>query len=325
MPVLAGHRPSDGAGFFFPLSIARERGAKVARMLGEPFAEYAGVIGAAPTPETLRACLADLRRQFGVDVVVFRRVPDQTTLAAALDALGAIVSSHAESPYVPIGPDGPIPNAQGGQSFGYREGCRRRRKLQKSGAYEFQVLRGGPQAHDAIRLALDWKKAWVEERGLHSRLRNDALFAQATCRHFGSTAYDARIGVLVRNGEPVAVETGFAHRDRFYADLCSYRPDQRADGVGKIAFTEMIEWAGRAGLTAYDKGPPADSYKKEWTDRALPVADRTLALSLVGRLHGGVETQVKPMLKASFRLLPPAIRNAVLRIAAPGSATPNSK
>jgi CelD/BcsL family acetyltransferase involved in cellulose biosynthesis len=208
-----------------------------------------------------------------------------------------------------------MPNANGGQSFGYREGCRRRRRLQKASAYEFKVLAGGREARDIVKRALDWKKSWIEERGLHSRLRNDSLFADTVCSFFDASDFDARVGLLLRNGEPVAVETGFVHRDRFYADLCSYRLDQRAAGVGKIAFAEMVEWAGRAGIAAYDKGPPADNYKVEWTDRIVPVADRTLTLSLMGNLHGRMETTVKPMAKAAFLRLPPSLRNAVLRFA----------
>jgi hypothetical protein len=72
-----------------------------------------------------------------------------------------------------LDPSGPARNSNGGVSHGYREACRRRRKLQRKCAYPFEVHEQGEAAQAVVSLALQWKADWVAERRLISRVGTD--------------------------------------------------------------------------------------------------------------------------------------------------------
>jgi CelD/BcsL family acetyltransferase involved in cellulose biosynthesis len=313
-PVLLTCHGPHGASFSLPLSIAREGGCKVARILGEQLAEYADAVGPAVTGDGLRAGFALLRRQYRVDLVALRRVPKATALAAALDEIGAMAAAPQDSPWIALGSAGPLPNGNGGRVTGYRLACRYRRALQRKDGYGFEVLAAEAVATDLLRLALGWKKQWIRKRQLVSRVGTEAL-DDAICRLFTTPGIGAIVGVLRSGGEPVAVETGFAYRDRFYTALRAFRPDRHAQRPGKVALCEMIEWCAGHGLQAFDHGPPADDYKLEWTDRSLAVASRLVPLSPLGQVHGRVfEGLLKPAAQAAFRSLPEPVRTMLLRL-----------
>jgi CelD/BcsL family acetyltransferase involved in cellulose biosynthesis len=166
-----------------------------------------------------------------------------------------------------------------------------------------------------VRIALAWKKEWVRERGLLSRLASEQALGEAIAGLYRSRDTGAAIGVFFLDGEPVAMEGGFRWREHFFAYTSAYRLDRRADGVGKIAIAEMAEWCGVAGANIYDKGAPADSYKLEWTDRLIPVADRIIPLTALGWAVGEMlETKLKPFAKRKLDSLPPSMRARLLRL-----------
>ena len=313
-PVLLSWRKADHGGFSIPLSIGRERGCMVARVLGEQLSEYANVVGEDATPARLRQAFALLRRRYRVDVVVLRRVPVASPFDSILDQLGAMVESPQEAPWVPLGPDGPASKATGGRVTGYRLACRHRRRLQQQDGYRFEALQAGDVAPDLLRLALSWKKDWIKERMLVSRVGTEALDS-ATCALLTTPGVGATVGVLWSGGEPVAIETGFLYRDRFFGSLRAYRLDRGEQRVGKIVLAEMVEYCARRGATVFDHGPPADAYKLEWTDRTLSVHNRIVPLSLLGRIHGQVlEGTFKPVARTVFGWLPTPIRKGLLRL-----------
>lgn len=314
-PVLLTDPEPRAAKFALPLSVAREGPIRVARIVGEPLSEYSGVVGSGATAAGLERALAGLRRQHGVDLVVLRRVPRHGALDEALDQLGARVALESGSPVFHLGPKGLLANAAGGLPRAYRDARRRRRRLQAEGGYRFEVLRAGPRAEEAARLALAWKKEWVRERSLLSRLGSDRALEAAIAALYGAEETGAALGLLHCAGEPVAVEGGFLFRDRFFAYTSAYRLDRRADGVGKVAVAEMVEWCAANGVAFYDKGAPADPYKLEWTDRAVPVADRLISLTRRGWALGeAIELGLKPLVKRGFNGLPPILRGGLLRL-----------
>jgi CelD/BcsL family acetyltransferase involved in cellulose biosynthesis len=311
--LLTSHEPG-GADFFLPLSIGRESGLTVARILGEQLAEYAQIVGRQVTPEGLRTSFSLLRRNYRVDLVALRRVPTGTSLDIALDRIGATSESPLVAPWIPLGPQGPLPNANGGLPAGYRDGRRRRKRLQHEEQYEFEVHQAGPNAKMLMSLALSWKKDWVRERGLVSRVGTDALDT-TICSLMNTAGLGSALGVLRIGAEPVAVASGFHYRDRFYCFVRAYRPDRAAQSVGRIVVTELIEWCAAQGVTVYDYGPPADPFKLEWTDHVMPVANRLAPLSFLGRLHGQFfEGKVKPAARAVIASLPAPVRSGLLRL-----------
>ena len=312
-PILLSHRDQSGQRFSIPLSIARERGVLVARLLAEPLAEYGGAIGPVSSAG-LRAALLDLRKTYGVDLVVLRRVPCESSLGAASAALCAPVGGM-EAPLIRLANNGPLLSPSGGRSQGYANASRLRRRMQRDGDYAFNVYPGNPSVRQAVELALEWKKDWAREQRLISRMIYDDAHNAVMCDLLSHPTLEACVGVLQHRGAPVAIECGFVQGDRFFADLRAYRPDRRTDGVGHAAMAEMVEWAARRGLAIYDKGPPALRYKIEWSRETMHVADRVLPLSGLGTLRHQFEDKLKPIAKAAFWHLPLPIRESILALA----------
>ncbi len=259
------------------------------------------------------ASFALLRRRYRVDLVALRRVPKGTALDAALDEIGALAEAAQDAPWIALGPAGPLPNRNGGRVTGHRVACRHRRRLQKKDGYGFEVLDADEVPEDLLRLALGWKTEWIRQRQLVSRVGTAAL-DDAICTLLTSPGLGAKVGVLRSGGEPIAVETGFAYKARFYTALRAFRLDRHEARPGKVALCEMVEWCARHGITEFDHGPPADAYKLEWTDRTLTVANRLMPLSLRGRIHGRVfERLLKPTARAALASLPEPVRTALLR------------
>jgi len=308
--------PEGPDSFCLPLSVAREGGVTVARILAEPIAQYADAPGAKVDPAVLHRGLNELRRSLGVDLVILRRVRDDTALSAALDGMRVERVAGSRAPYIPLDASGPLPGASGGKPKAYRDALRLKRRLEKAGGYAFAPLPAGAKAQDAIRVALQWKRSWVEERAAASRLAADAALGETIVRLFGEADISPIVGLVTHHGEPVAVEAGFVRGDRMLAYFCAYRPDRRGDGVGKIAMAEMVDWSAASGLRVYDQLPPGDDYKFDWTERSTPVADRIVAVSLPGVVRAHlVDRRFKPLAKAALGRLPAGLRRRVLKLA----------
>jgi CelD/BcsL family acetyltransferase involved in cellulose biosynthesis len=298
---------------FLPLSIARECGCRVARVLAEPLAEYTTGAGEAIGPEDLARALAVLRQQHRVDLLLLRRVPDDSSLAHSLAELGATTQAATQAPYTPLAKGAPAPNARGGLPAAYRDACRLRRRLAGPG-YAFEVFAAGPEARQAMEHALAWKLEWVKERALVSRVGTDHALNSTFGELYATPGLGAYAGVLRLDGEPVAIETGFRCGKRFFAGVRAYRPDRKKDGVGKVAIAETLEWCAREGVSEYDHGPPGDAYKFEWAEKSIALADRVLPLTWRGRFHADVvEKRMKPAVHAVLERMPVPVRTKLLR------------
>lgn len=299
--------------FALPLSVAREQGFTIARIIAEPLAQYSDVSGYSPTADELSRALAVLRRELRVDLLVLRRVRDDAALAPALDELGALRSNETIAPEFPLCEKGPIPAPTGSLPPEYRDALRRKRKMSAKSDLSFRVERGGPEAAEIVRLSLEWKAQWARERRIVSRLLAPD-FRDDFVALFSSPESGAAVGWLMENAEPVAVTAGFVHGPRFYDYLGAYRLDRAADGVAKITIGSTMEWAGAQGLTTFDFLPPGDPYKLAWTKASTPVHDRTLPLSPLGRARARlVDAGLVPAARKAIKSLPPGIRGILAK------------
>jgi CelD/BcsL family acetyltransferase involved in cellulose biosynthesis len=299
--------------FVLPLSIAREQGFKIARILAEPLAQYSDGAGEAPSSEELGRALKALRREKGVDLLVLRRVRDDAAIAPALEALGALRSNETVAPDILLCPTGPRPAPTGSLPSDYRDAIRRKRKLGAKSELSFHVEMGGPEAAAIVRLSLEWKAEWARERRIVSRLLTPE-FREDFVALFCARDSGAAVGVLKENGEPVGVTAGFVHGQRFYDYLGAYRADRGPDGVAKITIAETADWAGAQGLTEFDFLPPGDAYKLTWTKTCAPVHDRSLPLSALGRTRAKlIDAGLVPAAKKAIKSLPPGLRGLIAR------------
>ena len=70
------------------------------------------------------------------------------------------------------------------------------------------------------------------------------------------------------------------HNGRYYAYVATWAPEIEEASPGKLHLEEVIRACHERGIGVADFLMPAARYKFTWTDKAMPVADYALPLSL---------------------------------------------
>jgi CelD/BcsL family acetyltransferase involved in cellulose biosynthesis len=299
-----------------PVAVFRRSGVRVAALLGDPFAQYGDVLLAREAaPRLCELALRELARAVDVDVFEFRRVRDDSALATALRRFARPAGAVLEAPFLDLGEGLSVDElllAIGGAKQ-RRERARSRRRLAEGGAVGFEVRRGA-EALEWLREAVEMKRGWLAAAGHASPVIDDPEFAIA----FARAAEDPSDGAAVAAtrldvaGRPAAYEIGLVHGRRYHAFLGVVAGDFAAASPGKILMEETFRWCEAEGLQAIDLLPPADHYKRLWSNGTVPVRDYVRSASLAGSLYAGLWLEtLRPRLRAALGRLPGPVRRQV--------------
>lgn len=301
----------------WPMVLQRQFGSRVLTWLGEPVAQYGDVIAdpAYPIDLLLDAALEDVCAELRPDVLRLRKVRADAAIAPFLDRLGAFVSETTEAPCVTLAAGG---SAVDGRQSGKAKKNRRRltRRLQEQGAVAFVTHCGDAAAADLARHGIETKRTWLLERGHASTALGDPRFGQFFAR---ATTADAqatgcRTFALMLDGKPVAVAIGFECKRRLMLHLITHTAEVERFGTGILNLEAILHSVEAEGLEALDLLPPKADYKLDWADTATQVADRSLGLTMRGRLLvRGFDTAIRPFVKNAIERLPIALRQRLAR------------
>ncbi|WP_164919476.1 GNAT family N-acetyltransferase [Hansschlegelia zhihuaiae] len=299
-----------------PIAVARRSGIKVAMLLGDPFAQYGDVLLAREVaPRLCELALRELARAINVDVLEFRRVRDGSALMSALCRFARPTGPILEAPFLDLANGRPVEDllhAIGGAKQ-RRERARSRRRLAEQGALGFEVRRGA-EACEWVRDAVEMKRRWLAAAGHASPVIDDPEFAKAFARvakdpRDGRCLVATRLGV---GGRPAAYEIGLVQGARYHAFLGVVAGDFAAASPGKILMEETFRWCGAQGLETIDLLPPADHYKRLWSNGSVPVRDHVRPVTIAGALYAGLWLEtLRPRLRAALGRLPASLRRKV--------------
>jgi len=297
-----------------PLTISGLPHLRIARIAGDPVAQYSEVpldpvyaSGAA-----FEAALSSVK-QAGADAIMFRHVRDDSQLLRVASTYLRPPAARTAAPFADLSSFADFPAFLKSLSKTMRHGLRNRRNhLEKAGQFEFQILRGGREAREAIAEAIDLKRKWLVQRGNMS----SAFVDPATRGCLLDLAENMESGAVVMRlmvgGEAAAIRFGFEYRGTHFAYMSAY--DSRFAGLspGKLLMEYCVSgFKGRA-LQRIDMLPPAGRHKKDWCDEEMSVADYALPLTSAGRLYAEVyQEKVRPALKRAFERLPTPLRSLV--------------
>jgi CelD/BcsL family acetyltransferase involved in cellulose biosynthesis len=271
--VRDGHRPMA----IYPTVVGHWLGIPSIRFLGEPFVQYGDVIA---RPEAnaahLEAALAAAADERIASVAFFRRVRIDAAIAPILVRRAAVVTDDGA----------PIVDLRDGarlKSHHARELRRLRRRLSEQGDVVFEVL-SGAATREILHETLQFKRAWLIERGLPSTLFGNPHWERVILDLAGARcgATEMMVARVVVGGTTAATEIGFVDRDTWFAYMGALAPDVARFGPGHILMDELMAWCRARGLKAYDLLPPIQPYKLALTSRTIPVRDYALALGLAG-------------------------------------------
>lgn len=299
-----------------PVVVRRRGGVRVGSFLGDPIAQYGDALMAAGAPvRTAELALKRLANCGAVDVFEFRRVRDDAALGPALRSFALEVGLAVEAPHADLacetGAETFLLRIAGAKQK--RERARSRRRLAERGELRFEALRG-PDAIDALRHAFALKRGWLVAQGEASAVLDDPR-ALAALERLAVDPQDGAslvVGRLTVGGVPAAFEVGLVKGRRFHAYLGAVAEPFAAASPGKTVMEETLAWCLGEGVDLYDLLPPADAYKRRWSNGSTKVRVYVAPVTRVGKLYAGVWLgALRPRLRAALAAMPASLRRRV--------------
>lgn len=293
----------------WPLERRRRLGLELVRLMGAPVAQFGDVL-IEPGPRRehwLERGWEALRRR-GVDLVELRLVRADAALAHCnrLATIAPVVSQ--EAPFADLGlrvaPDGPSLVYPARDRSNYR---RRLRRLAERGEIAFVDREPGPEAALLAEQAVAMKRASLAQHGIVAPAVLNPRFGRFFAALAADRSEDAglRLSLVTCDGRPVGIDLSFDCKGRSFGHVIASDPAFEREGLGRVLIHHTFASARARGNSIFDLLAPADPYKREHADGAVPVRDFTVPLSWRGQLACDVALpHLRPTLKAIAKRLP---------------------
>jgi CelD/BcsL family acetyltransferase involved in cellulose biosynthesis len=296
-----------------PLVMSRRAPLKIARLAGDPIAQYTDLI-LDPTFATrahLDAALASVRHAGG-DALVFRRVRRDSHLHRLAADLFVSPTAVSTAPWADLAPHPDYEAFRQTLSKKVRQGLRNRRNhLEKAGDFAFELIPGGAEARAALADALDMKRRWQIQRGAVS-----SAFANFAARNClldiagDASGTGAVVGRLLVKGEPAAICFGFEYQGTYFRYLNAYAESFADLSPGTLLINDYVSRFRERGVERIDMLPPGGRHKADWCRFETGVADYTLPLTALGRAYAsGYQRHLRPALQRIWQELPGGVRS----------------
>jgi CelD/BcsL family acetyltransferase involved in cellulose biosynthesis len=293
--IVLGYRSGELA-LIWPLVERRRFGITTLRFFGEPLSQYYDVLIDDDAPaEALIAAALRYVRSLPHDVLVLRRVREDSILAPALLAAGARVERRERAPFIDFGEAESFATFEASLSPKTRSNRRRRmRKIEQLGRITFETQVLPERADELIATAMAFKREWALSGGRYSPPVFDARFER--CLRDAARSPDPRAALrvfaMLCDGRPIGVEISFGYKRRLFAHVLAPDPALAKLGLGNALADAAIEDAFAQGYQIYDLLAPATPYKAVWTQRSVEVMDFALAANARGALAHAIRFRV---------------------------------
>lgn len=305
-------RESGRAVLILPLVISGRAPLRIARIAGDPIAQYADLLLDPDTDEdaAFGAALKSLVAA-GADAIVLRRVREDSHLVR-------LAAGHLRPPTNPtVAPFADLSSCADYDAFlrtrskNMRRSLRNRQHhLDKAGDVAFELLTG-EAAREALADAIDLKRKWLIQRGAISSAfletaTRDCLLDFAA----DATGSGAMVMRLTVRGEPAAIRFGFEYQGTHFAYLSAFDENFADLSPGKMLMSFYLAQFRARGIDCVDMLPPLGRHKTDWCSSETRVADYTLPLTRVGRAYAGLfQERLRPGLRRTWYAIPDGVRS----------------
>ncbi len=302
----------------WPLVTQRMAGLRVATFMGMPVSQYGEVLIDRTDPRAdgwLKQGWDQVRSSLGVDLVLLRKVRDDSAAGALMAKLGLQRDNPQFAPYIDLAGEANFESFDQRFSGKDRKNRRRkRRRMEENGVVDCHRVAPGPGRVDAVAVAMERKRDWLRSAGLVSTAVTDARF-DAFFRDVASTTdRPAGCEIVELTVDGHAVATKITVSDSTYRGLhfTSYDPAAEKFSPGILILETMIAEAIAEGITTFDFMAPAAPYKLEWTDKSVGIADFAVSIGLKGWLYQTAYLRcVRPRLQQLAKDGPVPVRRAI--------------
>lgn len=303
---------ANGTALIAPLEVAVVGGVRILKWLGDPMFEYGDVVARADVDASaLFAAVVDrLRRDDAIDLVHLRKVRGDAAVASWLADAATPLPGAVRAPFADLSADNPD------CAHATKADRRKRRRLAEYGDLAFSVHRGGEAAERLARQAIALKRQWLDARGLFSRTLSDDACVEAVAAAVRCPGSGACVSALTIDGEPIAIEIGFASRRTYYSYLAAIEPRYARYSPGRLQMADTIAWCRRNGIDRVDLLGTEGAYKERVSNGSVAVGDFMAPLTVAGALYGRLGLGLlRPAAKALYGRAPVVARVALKRVA----------
>lgn len=262
--IIVAECATPAANTILPFRSCRRLGLRHIVPLTAPISQYAPDPPSQIPGTALHELLNVFREKKVGDLLLMRRVPEQSSFAQAMAAFRAAYIDHNRAPYIDLATFGSYQAYL--KSFSRKSRRSRERSMRKLdrdfGSIRFDVLPGA-DACDLVKQALTWKRAWLQEQGVASSVFDGGVWEAALLEC--ACAPNAFVSILEAGGRPVALELGFLSCENYASYLGAFDPAFGHYRVGQEQIIRAVSWCFERGLARYDLLPPEDDYKYFWT------------------------------------------------------------
>lgn len=301
-----------------PLTIRKRGSIHMAEWIGEPLIQYGDML-LDPAADTgiLRKVITSTIKSWSVDGMYLRNVRADSRIASVLKLDHGRLGGVREAAIADLSRFDRVEGYF--DSFSKRSRKTRRRKrrdMEQQGSLSLECVKAGAEAVKLCDLALDWKKIWLEERGLSSRAFLNAKALEALRAMVGRESDGNPLQLFVQklNGTPVAIEVSLVGSEGCASFIGSYDPAFEELSPGKVQMESTIQYGYEQGWPVYDMLAPMSEYKQSWSNCTVEVADYMLPSSLLGiAFRDAYLRGLRPAVKALFMALPAGLRARLIR------------
>lgn len=302
-----------------PLERIRTRARTVLAPLGHAFSQYSDVLvaeGLDPRDVIARLLRAAISAA-PCDAVSFLKVRSDSLLARGMPANHIVTGTEQGAPYVALSAFEDYAAYFQTIKPKTRKNMRNdRNRLERDGAVTHHVAETAAETLGVIERTLSGRANRLRDQGLSSRAFRDTAFTDFCAALPSRSDMPVMAMSLRHNGQPIAEQWGFVHKQRYYAFVASRDFSNSDESPGKLHLGEVIHACANRGLLGADLMVPVMPYKLTWatevvgvTDYALPVTPRgVLVLNLWDRL-------LRPMVKTAILRMPKGLRSLTMRLA----------
>lgn len=318
-PVVATLSDGQRLVAVLPLERIRTRARTVLAPLGHAFGQYSDVLIAAgfEPRDTVARLLRAAILAAPCDAVSFLKVRSDSLLAKGMPTNNIVTGTEQGAPYVALSafPD----FAAYFQTIKpkTRKNMRNdRNRLERDGAVTHHVAATATERLGVITRTLGGRANRLKDQGLSSRAFRDTAFTDFCAGLTARQDVPVMAMSLCHNGEPIAEQWGFVHKQRYYAFVASRDFANSDESPGRMHLGEVIHACADAGLLGADLMVPVMPYKLTWSTEVVSVKDYALPVTPRGLLVLNLwDKTLRPLAKHAVLKMPRGLRSVLMKAA----------
>lgn len=295
-----------------PLSLQRTWRAWIARMLDDPYGQFAGALfeRSEDVEPGVAAVLSTIREEKRADAIFIDCVIAGTPLARCLAAAGFKATTSNAAPVIDMRKFATY------ESFTKTLNAKTRKNLRntlnranRNSEIVVRVIADRTEQRKVLADCFKMRLAWLNTSGKTSPAFRDGAFLALAETLAGTPEIALRVSTLEQSGRVLARQWGVDFQNRYYAYMSSREADFQDFSVGRLHLSAMIEDCFAVGIRVAELMPPAADYKMTWANMTRSLTGYALPLSANGWLVlSAWQGRVYPALHKASRSLPVNVR-----------------